>query len=255
MDLPKNLLRINLLEIQTCCRLPRHCSRYVYGSFRIFFRATMTKVSKELTTALDKLNMEIKADLKIFRESTDRDFRTDLRETKASLKFIGEKCDEMRVDLKSVLEQNKQLRAKNVTLKERCDKQETQLKAIESRLVDCEQYSGNANVEIKGIPVRDKENLFDILTELGNCIEEPISPCDVDVCHRVPIPNDQASKNIIVQFIHRSKRNAVLELETAKKKKLTCAELGLDHPAPIFVNDHPAPDRKRLLVEAVAKKR
>lgn len=149
----------------------------------------MTKVSKELTTALDELKSEIKTDLKVFRESIDRDFRTDLREIKASLKFIGEKYDEMRVDLKSVLEQNKQLRAENVTLKERCDKQETQIKAIESRLVDYEQNSRNRNVEIKGIPVRDKENLFDILTELGNCIEEPISPCDVDVCHRVPVPN------------------------------------------------------------------
>lgn len=213
----------------------------------------MTKVSKELTTALDELKSEIKTDLKLFRESVDRDFRTDLREIKASLKFIGEKYDEMRVDLKSVLEQNKQLRAENVTLKERCDKQETQIKTIESRIVDCEQNSRNANVEIKGIPVRDKENLFDILTELGNCIEEPISPCDVDVCHRVPVPNDQASKNIVVQFIHRRKRNAVLE--AAKKKKLTCAELGLDHPAPIFVNEHLCPDRKRLLGQAIAKKR
>ncbi|KAH9378273.1 hypothetical protein HPB48_022220 [Haemaphysalis longicornis] len=145
----------------------------------------MTKVSKELTTALDELKSEIKTDLKVFRESLDRDFRKDLREIKASLKFISDKYDEMRVDLKSVLEQNKQLRAEKITLKERCDKQETQLKATESRLVDCEQYSRNANVEIKGIPVRDEENLFDILTEIGNCIEEAISPCDVDVCHRV----------------------------------------------------------------------
>ncbi|KAH9379472.1 hypothetical protein HPB48_012270 [Haemaphysalis longicornis] len=213
----------------------------------------MTKVSKEVTTALDELKSDIKTDLKVFRESIDRDFRTDLREIKASLKFISDKYDEMRVDLKSVLEQNKQLRAENITLKERCDKQETQLKATESRIVDCEQYSRNANVEIKGILVRDEENLFDILTEIGNCIEEPISPCDVDVCHRVPVPNDRASKNIIFQYIHGRKRNAVLE--AAKKMKLTCEDLGLSHTAPIFINEHLCPDRKRLLVQAIAMKR
>lgn len=110
------------------------------------------------------------------------------------------------------------MRAENVTLKGRSNETETQLKAIEARLLDCEQNSRNANVEIKGIAARDrkKKKLFDILTELGNCIEEPISPCDVDVCDRVPAPNDQASKNVIVQLIPRCKHNAVFE---AVKKK------------------------------------
>lgn len=86
----------------------------------------------------------------------DQDIPTEPRETKASLKFIQEKYDEMRADLKSVLEQNRQSRADDVTLKEHCDPLATQLKAT----VDCEQNSRNADSEIEGIP--DKENLFDI---------------------------------------------------------------------------------------------
>lgn len=49
------------------------------------------------------------------------------------------------------------MRAENVTLKGRSNETETQLKAIEARLLDCEQNSRNANVEIKGIAARDRK--------------------------------------------------------------------------------------------------
>lgn len=213
----------------------------------------MSKVSKELSTALDELKNETKTHLKEFREWMDRDTRSERRVNKPSVKFTDVKYDKMRVKLKSMLEQNKQLWPNNITLNEPRDQHETKLKASDSRLVYSEQKSGNTNVEIKAIQVRDNEKLFATLNKLAKCIKEPISPCDVDVCYRVPVATPQTSKNIIVQLNHRHNCNAVFEPQ--KKKRLTCAQLVFNHFSAIFVNEHLLPERKRLLGQAMAKNR
>lgn len=213
----------------------------------------MAKISKELVSALEDLKREIRIDLKNLKDSLERDFRNELREIKANLKFTDDKFDDMVTSLKAVLEENKRLRTENDNLKSRCDQIESQTKSNESRIVDCEQYSRNANIEIKGIPVNANEKLTEIVMKLGDCIGEPISPSDIDVCHRVSVPGSRTGKNIIVQFALRRKRNAVLE--KGKRKRLTASELGFSESVPIYVNEHLCPERKRLLAQAIAKKR
>lgn len=213
----------------------------------------MAKIGKELAVALDEIKNEIKSELKGFRESFERDIRSELREIKSSLTFIDKKYDEMRVDLKAVQDENKHLRTENANLIEMCNTLSTQAKAHESRLVDCEQYSRNVNLEIKGIPVNAGENLLEIMEKLGDSVGEPISASDIDVCHRTPVPGNPTIKNTIVQFVHRHKRDAVLA--KSRKKRLSCDQLGFTTSAPIYVNEHLCPERKRLLAQTISKKR
>lgn len=54
-------------------------------------------------------------------------------------------------------------------------------------------------------------------------MHEEVSEDDVDICHRVPTARHDVS-NIIVRFVQRTKRNALLS--KAKKVKIDSAALG-----------------------------
>lgn len=118
------------------------------------------------------------------------------------------------------------------------------------RLVHCEQYSRNANLEIKGIPKQENENVTETVKTIGDLIGSPIAVNEIEVCHRVPTRNKES--NIIVQFRSRTRRDAVLE--AAKKKRITNKDLGSTSTAPIYINEHLCPVLKRLLGMSVAKK-
>ncbi|XP_075526574.1 uncharacterized protein LOC142558310 [Dermacentor variabilis] len=213
----------------------------------------MSKISKELSIAFDDLKNEIKNDLKLFRESFERDIRSELREIKASLSSSDEKFNEMTVDLKKVLDENKRLRVENESLKQQCNLLNVQLNKAEVRITECEQYSRNRNLEIKGIPMNRAENLLELIGKIGDKIGEPILPTDVELCHRVSVPGGSMNMNAIVQFARRQKRDAVLE--KARKKRITCKDLGFTVSTPIYINEHLCPERKRLLGQTISKKR
>lgn len=115
-----------------------------------------------------------------------------------------------------------------------------------------EQYTRNKNVEIKGIPQKPNEDLADIINKIGEAIGEPVSPKDVDVCHRVRT-KDNRKTNIVVQFQRREKRDQFLE--KARKKRLRNDLLGSECEDPIYVNEHLCPAMKKLLGMASARKR
>lgn len=58
---------------------------------------------------------------------------------------------------------------------------------------------------------------------------------DIEVCHRVPTRNADATPNIIVQFKSRTKRDSILE--KAKKSRLSTQELGFSPGSPLYVNE------------------
>lgn len=77
-------------------------------------------------------------------------------------------------------------------------------------MTGCKQYSKNANIEVKGIPAEENENLKSILHKIGEQIREPVLKADVEICHDVPVSNNTVNKNIIQQFTRGVNRNEVL---------------------------------------------
>lgn len=54
-----------------------------------------------------------------------------------------------------------------------------------------------ANIEIKGIPSQQNENVLEIVEKLGAVIGMPILETDIEACDRVPVPTSEA-KNVVV---------------------------------------------------------
>ncbi|CAN7945628.1 unnamed protein product [Ixodes hexagonus] len=98
----------------------------------------------------------------MFRESFERDIRSELREIRADLKelteikkgmsFINKEHESMKQSLASIKNENSGLKKENAELNGKCGELARALKETESRLVSCEQYSRNNNLEVKGIP-------------------------------------------------------------------------------------------------------
>lgn len=216
-------------------------------------------MSKDLTKLFTELRDEMKTEWKLMREALERDFRseirdlrTDIREMKSSMDFINAQYEDIKEKLESGITINKELKKENEELRARCLALETEMRANQASIVRCEQHSRAYNIEVKGIPVAENENLISTLRKLGEVIGEPIDESDVGICHRVRT-RERGKQNIIVQFIRREKRDRVLA--SARVKRLTNEDLGLSDNAPVFVNEHLCPALKKLLGQAISRKR
>lgn len=115
----------------------------VFGVFSALCMAT----TKELTALFDKLKREMKSYLKEFKEWLDRDLRKKMREIKASLKFVCRQYGKVNEKVKTCISENETLNEVNLKLQTKCN--ELSQRRNVSRSLRSEQYSKNANLEIK----------------------------------------------------------------------------------------------------------
>ncbi|XP_042144970.1 uncharacterized protein LOC121835099 [Ixodes scapularis] len=210
-------------------------------------------LNKELLAAFEDIKNEFKAELKVFGENFDREILKDPRDVKASLKFINQMYEEMKTQVKVVQDENRELKKDNAWLQTTCDELAVRMKDSETRILSSEQCFRNANIEIKGVPTAQNENLSMLLEQIGGQIGIPITKEDIEICHRVPIAHSTTDKNIVVQFVHRAKRNNVLE--EARRHRFTGTKIGLTSNEPIYINDNLCSQLKRLLGQTTSKKR
>lgn len=217
-------------------------------------------MTKDVAKLFSDFKEEMKQEFRTLKVSLERDFRTeiremrtDLRDIKTSIEFINGTFEDMKQKIETVMSENAVLHQENITLRERCSAIEKTAKENVVRMTNCEQYSRNHNLEIKGVPPSNSENLTAVLGSLGEIVGEPILPTDIEICHRVPT-RDPGKSNIVIQFQRRLKRNAVLE-KAKSKRRILASDLGLSSPNLVYVNEHLCPTMKMLLGKAISKKR
>lgn len=167
------------------------------------------------------------------------DLRVEIAEMRESLKMFNELCERVKAENEGLIKENKLLKGEN--------------KVLAKRMSDLEQYSRINNVEIRGVPLSEDENCLQVVQEIGNKVECPVTATDIDVVHRVPAKN--GTQHIIARFVSRTKK--VEFASKARKARLTTADIGVQskNEKPIFVNDHLTPERKRLFAQALSLKK
>lgn len=218
------------------------------GFLCAFSVAFVTKMQK----TADLLD-EIKKDMREFKAQFERDMRCELRELKKTCEFLSEQFEEAKLERAELAKENKALKAANEKLLNERENLKKRVSEHDQRITASEQYSRNCNLEIKGIPVMEKENLPQTLQQIGELLEENIEESDVEVCHRVPVKKANAILNIIVQFRRRAKRDAVLQ--KARRARLSTRDLGHPFTTAVFINEHLCPPMKQLLGMAIAQKK
>lgn len=99
------------------------------------------------------------------------------------------------------------------------------------------------------------ENCELLVQKLAEQISYPIDSKDTKVCHRVSLAHNTTEKNIIVRFVSRKVRNEFYQ--RAKKARLSTDVLAFSSviKQAIYVNEHLTRENKKLLAEALKRKK
>ncbi|CAG4951826.1 unnamed protein product [Parnassius apollo] len=80
-----------------------------------------------------------------------------------------------------------------------------QINKMEAEINEKDQWLRSNNVEIKGVPFKPGENLFDIVTKLGSIITYPVLKSNINYVTRVQTRDAGSNKTkpIILSFINK----------------------------------------------------
>lgn len=211
----------------------------------------ITKVLVELTTKFVEALTELRCELKKV-DSSNTVIQEEITSVKASMKFINDSFEEFRADVKGFRQELTEAKKQTLEVQKESTRVVRELKEVKRELVELKQYSRRANLEVKGIPMNDEDDLDTIFTTMASCLETDVSVADVDVIHRVPT-RKPGPPNVIIKFVSKCKRDKFLQ--SAKKHRLNARALGFDTSEPVFVNEHLCPENKILLGKAIQAKR
>lgn len=188
---------------------------------------------------------------KLFEEKLDdlkKYIRDELADVKQSIEFNSN-------SIKDLTEKNtsleKEIANLNSTLQTTIIENhqlKTQIEDLAFEIIDLQQYSRRANIEITEVPESTNENTIEIVNKIFNTLELT-EVCNIQAAHRIPTRNPMKRKPIIVQLQSKSDRDRVIK--QYKEKKLTAKDLNSElDAAPIFISEHLCPAMKKLYFEA-----
>lgn len=199
--------------------------------------------SELLMLEIKKMSGKIEAlsslaqDVKTIKEDVQQ-LRNSVEFAHESSKLCNERINDLEVRVSAVEENHED----NVALVRRVSQ-------LEDIVKQKDQTDRLNNAEIKGIPFKESENLFEIITKLGSHINCKVTQPDINYIVRVPTRNDQKNKNIIVNFNNRYLKENFVACARAHKS-ISATELGFGSESKIFVNDHLTIENKILLNKA-----
>jgi hypothetical protein len=146
--------------------------------------------------------------------------------------------------------ENKLLKEENNRIILQNDDLKTKINTSNEQIDNIEQYLRVNNIEIVGIPTIENavEEERVILQVLNSLEDITVTANDIDICHPIPTRRTDGKSVHIVKFISRKMKIDIL----AEKKRARGFSY---HGSPIFINEHLAPNNRKLFADASTKKR
>lgn len=209
----------------------------------------VTKVLIEMTSKFIEAMNKLTATVTTLGSSTT-DINTELTSVRASMKFMNDCFEEFKGDVKTFWEELTEVKNRSIECHRENERLNREMKDVRRQLVELKQYSRKNNLELKGVPFTESEDLKETLKQITTRLGVDVPSQDIDVVHRVA---SKGLPNIIVKFNSRSTRDSVLQ--AAKKNRLNTAMLGFATNEPIYINEHLCPENKVFLGKAISAKR
>lgn len=212
--------------------------------------------SQTILTELKRLSLQMEA-LPVLVETIKaiqtelvelKSIRSEFSEMKASMAFVS---DDMNALTSKVSSLEQEIEAMKKTREEISVLQGRVVK-LENQLCESDQRSRMNNIEIKGVPMTNDENLFTLMAKIGDVINCHIPKEHINYIARVPMRNDKQNKNIICS-VHNSYMKNDFIAAAKKHKTLKTGDLGLRGENRIYVNDHLTFENKILLNKTKAR--
>lgn len=186
---------------------------------------------KDLKTLKDDI-----ADLKLMK--------ADVTDVKSSVEFIHHSVDTLANRVSVIEKEVDELRKS----KDDVAVLQQQVRELKCSIREQDQRARMNNIEIKGVPMSNTENLFSVVLKIGSIIQCPITKDQINYVARVPTRGDKMIKSIVVSVHNRYLKDDFVA--AAKKRIVTSADLGLQGDTRVFINDHLTADNKMLLNKA-----
>ncbi|XP_014357538.2 uncharacterized protein LOC106710075 [Papilio machaon] len=198
---------------------------------------SMIETVKLIQTDLKSLKADI-ADLKLLK--------SDIADVKASMDFVQYSVDTLTGKVSALDKEVQELKKS----KDDISILKQQVSDLRTIAREQDQRARMNNMEIKGVPMTNSENLFSLVTKIGNLIQCPITKDQINYITRVPSRGNNTIKSIVVSVHNRYQKDDFVA--AARKLTITAADLGLQGGTRIFINDHLTVDNKILLNKAKA---
>lgn len=195
---------------------------------------------------LDESIKSIKAEL-----ASLKTIKPELQDIKSSIDFVDRKIGALS---DKIISMEKDIQSLQKT-KNEVEYLQVRVHNLEAQIRENDQRSRLNNIEIKGVPISNSENLFEIISKIGSHIKCSLPKEQINYIARVPMRNDNNNKSIVVAVHSRYVKDDFVA--AAKKCTTTAKDLGLQGTNRIFVNDHLTIENKVLLnkTKALAKDR
>jgi len=176
--------------------------------------------------------------------------KTRFDQLSASIDNIKLSVEEFNIKLNSLQEENDKLKQEVTDMKEECRKLNEEMVSLKIEMLDMQQYSRRNNLEIKGVPTSQREDIFFLLESVARALNVPFQRGEVSAAHRVPA-RGQGHPPIIVAFISRQSTDHWLA--AARTKRLQTTDISPRwQPAPVYINSYLTGHNKRILGRAKA---
>lgn len=116
-------------------------------------------------------------------------------------------------------------------------------------LEEVKAYLRRNNLEISGIPEAASEDLHYTAIKIAKQMGVDITPTDIDVVHRIPTRAKGMPKPILVKFVRRDIRDAILQGKVGMAR-LRTGMLGFAQDNPIYISEHLTPKMQALAKRA-----
>ncbi|CAG9121730.1 unnamed protein product [Plutella xylostella] len=151
---------------------------------------------QDILSRLDILTSKLDVLPKLISDVNE--LKMNMQEVMKSCEFSSHKIDDFELKLVGVNGRLSSLEETHEAVKST----QSAMEALKQELNEKEQWSRLNNVEIKGIPLKSNENLFDIVESLGKHVNLPISKSQINFISRVPVYNSK-DKSILLGFVNR----------------------------------------------------
>lgn len=177
--------------------------------------------------------------------------REDIESLKNSVTFIGNQYT--KTDITDILRDKDECKQMMKALQDDNTKLTITIRDMSSRINSLEQHARANNLEIQCVPQKSNENLFSVVSKLGETIGCNIKEGNITNCTRVMKQNsaNNRPKSIIVQFntprLQDTFLAASIGFNKSKpiKENLNTLHLGLDGDKfPIYLGEHLSPNNR-----------
>lgn len=126
---------------------------------------------------------------------------------------------------------------------------QAEIARLNLELENRDQWSRANNIEIRGVPQKNKENLYEIVQKISQLCNISIKKEAINYIARIPTRVTNREKSIVISFHGRYLKEEFLAL-ARKSNQLILSNLGFTSYEKFFINDHLTQRNKTLLSKA-----